>query len=103
MPRATPAAAGPSWARWRGVGRRAAVISRPHTLELASDLGNVSEACRVTAYSRPQFCEIRRIARRGGTCQAITPSVPPVMPLLPLRRLTGIGSVARAFGSLVTR
>ena len=29
-------------------------------LELASDLGNVSKACRVMGYSRQQFYEIRR-------------------------------------------
>jgi len=29
-------------------------------LELASDLGNVSKACRVIGYSRQQFYEIRR-------------------------------------------
>ena len=29
-------------------------------LELASDLGNVSRACRVMSYSRQQFYEIRR-------------------------------------------
>jgi transposase-like protein len=29
-------------------------------LELASDLGNVSRACRVMGYSRQQFYEIRR-------------------------------------------
>lgn len=60
------------------------------TLELASDLGNVSEACQMTAHSRQQFYELRLIACRGGTCQAITPSVPPVIPLLPLRGFTGL-------------
>ncbi len=29
-------------------------------LELASDLGNVSKACKVIGYSRQQFYEIRR-------------------------------------------
>ena len=29
-------------------------------LELASDLGNVSKACKVMGYSRQQFYEIRR-------------------------------------------
>jgi len=29
-------------------------------LELASDLGNVSKACRMIGYSRQQFYEIRR-------------------------------------------
>src|SRR5215467_7998873 len=73
-------------------------------LELASDLGNVSKACRVMGYSRQQFYEIRRnfqtygadglldrlpgadkskpdpqsrltYARHRGSCQPITISV----------------------------
>jgi len=36
-------------------------VARPKLslLELASDLDNVSKACRLMGYSRHQFCEIR--------------------------------------------
>ncbi len=33
---------------------------KPSLLELASELGNVSRACRIIGYSRQQFYEIRR-------------------------------------------
>jgi molybdenum-dependent DNA-binding transcriptional regulator ModE len=36
-------------------------------LELASDLGNVSEACRRIGYSREQFYEIRRNYQAFGS------------------------------------
>ena len=36
-------------------------------LELATELGNVSKACRVMGYSRQQFYEIRRNFQTYGT------------------------------------
>ena len=35
-------------------------------LELASDLGNASKACKVMGYSRQQFYEIRRNFQTGA-------------------------------------
>jgi hypothetical protein len=35
-------------------------------LELATELGNVSKACRVMGYSRQHFCEIRRNLQTFG-------------------------------------
>ena len=39
-------------------------------LELASDLKNVSKACKLSGYSRQQFYEIRRSFQTYGSCRA---------------------------------
>ena len=71
-------------------------------LELASDLGNVSNACRVIGYSRQQFYEIRRnfqtygadgLREEGGAWPPPPPTAPgkpgtaAVVPVFELRIL----------------
>jgi hypothetical protein len=51
-------------------------------LELAEELGNVSQACRIMGYHRDTFYEIRRAVQVGGVTALVEKQRGPKAPLL---------------------